>query len=65
MVKYIDLPDVWQIYGKYIQKWKSMIKCLWNGGELMDNNELEIDNLSKEITEIVIRTREKLKDRSE
>ena len=28
----------------------------------MDNNELIVDNLSKEITELVIKAREKLKD---
>ena len=28
----------------------------------MDNNELIVDNLSKEITELVIKSREKLKD---
>ena len=39
-----------------------MIKCLQNGGNLMDNNELIVDNLSKEITELVIKSREKLKD---
>ena len=39
-----------------------MIKCLRNGGNLMDNNELIVDNLSKEITELVIKSREKLKD---
>ena len=56
------MPDVWQICGKYIQNWKNMIKCLQNGGKLMDNNELIVDNLSKEITELVIKSREKLKD---
>lgn len=33
-----------------------------NGGKLMDNNELIVDNLSKEIAELVIKSREKLKD---
>lgn len=28
----------------------------------MDNNELIVDNLSKEITELVIKSRKKLKD---
>ena len=56
------MTDVWQICGKYIQNWKNMIKYLRNGGNLMDNNELIVDNLSKEITELVIKSREKLKD---
>ena len=38
-----------------------MIKLLWNGGALIDNNELLVDNLSKEITELVIKSRETLK----
>ena len=38
-----------------------MIKLLWNGGVLMDNNELLVDNLSKEITKLVIKSRETLK----
>ena len=28
--------DAGQIYGKYIQKWKNVIKCIWNGEKLME-----------------------------